>query len=52
MGIPKHTKESSRTKSSKKYKDAGRKAINVARHLEKQKKIQEKAKLKKEARKD
>ena len=31
MGIPKHGKDSSRTKNSKKYKEGGRRALNKIR---------------------
>lgn len=47
MGIPKHGISSSRSKSSKKYKDNNRKAINKARRLEKQKSLAVKRELKK-----
>ena len=43
MGVPKHHKDSARTKSSAKYRQLGRREINKA---EKQKKIAEGKKIK------
>mgnify|MGYP000233544111 FL=1 len=50
MGVPKHHKDSSRTKSSKKYKDEGRRELNKMRNKLREQKKMEKARKKRERR--
>lgn len=50
MGVPKHHKDSSRTKSSKKYKDGGRRELNKMRNKLREQKKMEKARKKRERR--
>ncbi len=48
MGIPKHGKESSRTKNSKKYNEGGRRTLNKMRKQERHEKRMEKFKKRRE----
>ena len=50
MGVPKHNKDSSRSKNSKRYKDEGRRELNKIRNKLREQKKMEKARKKRERR--